>query len=190
MPPPERDDATLVAAALAGDDRAFTDLMRRYKEPLFRFVRRYVGDADEANDIVQESFVAAWAALGGFDVARPVAVWLRRIALNKCRDWGRRRQVRQFFYAAMPLDSPVVRTLALVDGDERAADEANLGRLDAAIAALPRALKEALLLTAFEGMSHKLAAGVLGVSPKAVENRVHRARLALARALKEPRNLD
>ena len=59
----ERDDAALVAAVLAGDQRAFTQLMRRNKDSLYRFVRGYVGDASEAYDLVQEAFVAAWHAL-------------------------------------------------------------------------------------------------------------------------------
>src|SRR5215470_14148793 len=92
------EDAKLVAAALAGDNAAFSTLMRLHKDALHRFVWRYVGDADEALDLVQDSFVAAWAALDRFDAARPFPAWLRRIALNKCRDWSRRRKVRQFFF--------------------------------------------------------------------------------------------
>ncbi len=84
--PNESDDASLVALALQGDQRAFSALMRRHKEKLYRFIRAYVGDADEAYDLTQESFVAAWTALSRFDSKRPFHIWLRRIALNKCRD--------------------------------------------------------------------------------------------------------
>src|SRR5688572_5144167 len=94
------DDDTLIAAALGGDTNAFTSLMERHKSPLYRFVRRYVGDADESFDLVQETFVAGWSALNTFEQGRPFAVWLRRIALNKCRDWSRRRKVRRFFFGA------------------------------------------------------------------------------------------
>src|SRR5262245_48027569 len=90
------DDAGLVRAAIAGDTSAFSSLIARYKEPLYRFIRRYVGDADEAYDLVQETFVSCWTALDTFDTARPLLTWLRRIALNKCRDWSRRRKVRWF----------------------------------------------------------------------------------------------
>ncbi len=99
------DDDTLIAAALGGDNAAFSALMGRHKQPLYRFVRRYVGDADESFDLVQETFVAGWSALNTFEHGRPFAVWLRRIALNKCRDWGRRRQVRRFFFTAAPLEA-------------------------------------------------------------------------------------
>lgn len=183
--PIERDDAALVEAALSGEDRAFTELMRRHKAPIYRFVRRYVGDPDEAYDLVQETFVAAWAALSGFDASRPMPAWLRRIALNKCRDWGRRRQVRQFFYFAANLETPAAQAITAVESEEPSSAEADLLRLDAAIAKLPPALKEPLILTAFEGLSQRDAADALGLSVKAVETRIYRARKILERLIIE-----
>lgn len=178
--PGARDDAALAQAALGGDDRAFTEFMRRHKAPLYRFVRRYVGDGDEALDLVQETFVAAWSALASFDRRRPALAWLRRIALNKCRDWSRRRRVRQFFFSAKPFDADADQTAA---PDTTSENDQLLSALDTAIAALPAQLKEALLLTQFEGLSHKDAGLVLGVSAKAVELRVYRAKQELRRVL-------
>lgn len=178
--PPEGEDAALVERALQGDQRAFSALMRRHKEKLYRFVRAYVGDGDEAFDLVQESFVAAWAALARYDGHRLFEIWLRRIALNKCRDWSRRRAVRRFFFTARSLDDPGVEAAAEVSIDS---DEPRLAALETAIAKLPAALKEPLVLTALDGLSQKDAAAVLGISPKAVETRVYRARTALAQAL-------
>ncbi len=174
------DDDALIAAALGGDDAAFTLLMGRHKGALYRFVRRYVGDADEAFDLVQETFVAGWSALDTFQEGRPFAVWLRRIALNKCRDWSRRRQVRRFFFTAAPLETAdTVAAPPTHDGPH----QARLAALDAAIAALPSALKEPLLLTVFEDLSHAEAASFLGISAKAVETRVYRAKQRLRAAL-------
>jgi RNA polymerase sigma-70 factor (ECF subfamily) len=179
--PPE--DATLVEAALAGDDAAFSALMKRHKEPLYRFVRRYVGDADEALDLVQDTFVASWTALDRFDTARAFPVWLRRIALNKCRDWSRRRQVRRFFFGAVSLETaPPIADNTEPAPQEPVLDE-RLTALDAAIARLPIALKEPLLLTVFEELSHQEAAALLGISAKAVETRVYRAKQHLRGAL-------
>ena len=178
--PHEGDDASLVALSLQDDQRAFTALMRRHKEKLYRFVRVYVGDADEAYDLVQESFVAAWASLSRYDRDRPFEIWLRRIALNKCRDWGRRRSVRRFFFTARSLDEPGVEAATEISADT---DEPRLAALEAAFAKLPAALKEPLVLTALDGLSHKDAAALLGISAKAVETRVYRARAALAREL-------
>lgn len=184
-PPGARDDAALVAVVLAGDSRAFTELMRRHKDAIYRFIRRYVGDADEAYDLVQETFVAAWSALSTFDSAKPMRAWLRRIALNKCRDWTRRRQVRRFFFAAASLDA--AGGVAAASVSESAPEtERQLTALDRHIAVLPAALKEPLILTQFEGLSHKEAARLLNISPKAIEMRVYRARAQLTAALAPP----
>ena len=188
--PGERDDADLVAAALAGEDRAFTELMRRHKEPIYRFVRHYVGDADEAYDLVQETFVAAWSALSSFDARRPMSAWMRRIALNKCRDWSRRRQVRRFFFKADHLDSVAARAIAVDDSQRDDARDRSMASLDAAIATLPAALKEPLLLTVFEGLSQKEVALMLGVSAKAVETRLYRARQILTGSLAQTKGAD
>jgi len=180
---PDDSDAALAARAVKGNRSAFNIIVQRYQEPLYRFIRRYVGDADEAYDLLQETFVSAWQALGRYDPSRPAATWLRRIALNKCRDWGRRRTVRRFFYGATSLDSAQAQDAAasanVDDGNETA-----LTNLDRAIATLPSQLKEPLLLTAFEGLSQIAAGEALGISAKAVETRVYRARKLLAEALR------
>ncbi len=179
--PNESDDASLVALALQGDQRAFSALMRRHKEKLYRFIRAYVGDADEAYDLTQESFVAAWTALSRFDSKRPFHIWLRRIALNKCRDWDRRRAVRRFFFTARSLDAGVDVAAPNESPDET--NERRLAALDAAIADLPASLKAPLVLTQLDGLSHKDAAILLGITQKAVETRIYRAKALLARAL-------
>ncbi|MEQ1607931.1 MAG: RNA polymerase sigma factor [Hyphomonadaceae bacterium] len=177
---PGDSDAALAARAVKGDRSAFNRIVQRHQEPLYRFIRRYVGDSDEAYDLLQDTFVSAWQALGRYDPTRPAATWLRRIALNKCRDWGRRRTVRRFFYGAASLEAADVASIANV---EDSADEAAMVRLDRAIALLPSQLKEPLLLTAFEGLSQEDAGQALGITAKAVETRVYRARKLLAEAL-------
>lgn len=178
-------DAELAAWALGGEDRAFTQLMRRHKEGLFRFVRRYVGDADTAYEVVQEAFVAAWSNLARYDRVRPFGTWIKTIALNKCRDRGRREAVRRLVFGARPSDEALLPEVpdaapgaeaTLIAAQRRAA-------LDRAIAALPAKLKEPLILTVFEEMPQQQAADILGVSTKAIETRVYRARKALAVAL-------
>ena len=141
-----------------------------------------MGDTDEAYDILQESFDAAWRALASYDTARPFTFWLRRIALNKCRDWSRRRAVRRWLTNSDPLDGKAGISLAEPGSSpERAlAEKELLAQLDQAIADLPRGLKEPPLLTAIDGMSQEEAGQLLGLSRKAVEVRVYRARQVLA----------
>lgn len=166
----------LAAAARNGDRGAFEALIRREKAGLYAFVRRYVGDADDAYDVVQDAFVAAWRALGRYDPARSFPVWLRAIALNKCRDHGRRAKVRRLLTTAFASEPPIPVARE---------NEPDLVRLDAAIARLPALYKDPLLLTTAGGLSTAEAAQALRTSPKAVEMRLYRARRQLAEWLAE-----
>ncbi len=177
-------DADLVRRARAGEQRAFSLLMGRHKHWLYRFVRRYVGDADEAYDVVQDAFVSAMSNLNRYDAGRPFEAWLRRIALNKCRDRARRETVRRAFGLSRrgPEETEAVADPA-AGADRTVSAGAALGALDKAITALPPALKEPLVLTVLEGLSQKEAGAILGLSAKAVEVRVYRAKRQLAESL-------
>jgi len=181
-------DASLAVAARQGDENAFANLMRRHKGWLYQFIRRYVADRDDAYDVLQESFVAAWGALSRFDPERPFEAWLRRIALNKCRDRARRNAVRRTALRVLGLAYDVGEGAAEPAADTSAQVDQAAVRLETAIAQLPRNLKEALVLTALEGLSHKEAGELLGINAKAVETRVYRAKRQLA-ILLDPEDL-
>lgn len=159
--------------------------MTATKADLYRFVRRYVGDEAEAHDVLQEAYASAWLAMRRYDPKRPFGAWLRSIALNKCRDWSRRRAVRRIVRGVIGLDAPEVAAV----GDEAPAPEARLDdrrraeRLQRALSDLPDALKAPLLLATLEGRSHAEVADILRITPKAVETRIARARRKLAEAL-------
>lgn len=179
----EADD--LPARAAGGDAEAFGRLMQATKSNLYRFVRRYVGDAEESYDLLQETYAAAWLAIRRYDPERSFETWLRAIAINKCRDWSRRRRVRRWLLGAVDLDAP--QAMAAVDPTQDAYEDLvaaqTLARLDRAITDLPPQLKEPLLLTTIEARSHAEAAAMLGVTVKAIETRVARARRRLAQVL-------
>jgi RNA polymerase sigma factor CnrH len=180
----EASDAALAHLAAAGDDLAFERLVRRHKDGIYRLLRRYTADPDEAYEAVQEAFIAAWKALDRYDTERPFLAWLQTIAINKARDRGRRMTVRRLFFGAAGLDHDAMAAVDPSDPADQAVIDAQLAhRLDKAIGQLPAALKEALLLTAFEGYSHEESGRILGVSPKTVETRAYRARKLLARRL-------
>ena len=178
-------DAVLAARAADGDERSFAILVRRHKEPLYRLLRRYTGNADEAYEAAHEAFIAAWAAIRRYDPQRPFLAWLRTIAINKARDRGRRLAFRRVLFGADGLDGS--GTLAKPDpaqsADESVMERQDMAILDRAIARLPPALKAPLLLTAFDGWSQREAGEILGVSAKTVETRVYRARKILAQTL-------
>jgi RNA polymerase sigma-70 factor (ECF subfamily) len=170
----------LIAQARRGDRAAFSTLMSGHKDDLFRFVRRRVANADAASDIVQEAFVAAWSAIASVDPQRSFRTWLHAIALNKCRDAARRAATRRPFWGDCP-DGDDLRV-----ADERPSPEAEtvsheeLRMLRGALAALPEHLREALMLTAVDGLTQAAASATLGCSVKSLEYRVHRARELLA----------
>jgi RNA polymerase sigma factor (sigma-70 family) len=173
-------DGELAALTLAGRTQAFATIMARHRTPIHRLVRGHVGDADEALDVTQEAFVAAFVALRRYDAAQPMRAWLARIALNKCRDWGRRRTVRRLFGFVNTTADPAGEVADVaVTADTVAADREELELAWAAIARLPTPLKEPLILHAIDGLSQAETAQVLGISEKAVETRVARARTKL-----------
>lgn len=169
-------DRELAALALAGGQAAYRELLARYKAPVFRLIRAHVGDEGEAMDLVQESFVAGFAALARYDGARSFRVWISRIALNKCRDWARRRKVRAFFARALPLESAYDVAGDAPAIDVEAGDRAELARVQRAILDLPAKLREVIILRGIEELSQTEAAAMLGISEKAAETRLYRAR--------------
>ncbi len=179
-------DETLAAWAQRGDRAAFDELMRRHKDAVYRFVRRYVGNSDDAYDLLQETFIAVWENLRRFDVTRSFTAWTRTIALNKCRDFSRRQKFQRLFrqlYAAEP-NRPPASPAQLAEAREIDAEQAlKQQRFDAAVAALPAFYKEVLLLTTVGGMTQEGAAAILGTSTKAVEMRLRRAKRQLAEFL-------
>ena len=169
LPLSEGSDGELAALALAGRQDAYRELLARHRDAVFRLVRASVGDPHEALDVTQETFIAAFSALGRYDHGRPFLAWLKHIALNKCRDWGRRRKVRAFFTRAVPLEMASDVSDDAIPADVQAADRAELARVTAAISRLPSRLREALVLRTIDGLGQAEAADVLGVSEKTVE---------------------
>jgi RNA polymerase sigma factor (sigma-70 family) len=178
---PDVTDAALARSAAEGDDKAFAVLVRRHKEPLYRLLRRYTGDSDEAYEAAHEAFIAAWGALKRYDPSRSFGAWLRTIAINKARDRGRRMLVRRVIFGSRDLDDAEVLETAdpAAGAEHEVLQDEQAKRLDRAVSRLPSALKEALILTAFEGFSQQEAAQILGVSVKTIETRVYRARKLL-----------
>lgn len=173
-------DGELAALALAGDQAAFAEIVSRHKRSLHLLIARLIGDDEEALDIVQEVFVAAHAALGRFDGQRPMRAWLARIAINKARDWRRRRAVRRLISAILPIEHASDVPDEQPTTDRLAADRDELRRVAAIIATLPRNLREILVLRTIEGLSQSETAEALAISEKAVETRLYRARQRLA----------
>ncbi len=179
-------EAELATLSIAGRQAAFGEIMRRHQQSIFRMVRACCGDPDEALDLLQETFVAAHQAMPRYDGDRSMRAWLSTIALNKCRDWGRKRTVRRFLTFAGPIGLEAEAVMDdQVAADDATGDRQELDRVTRAIARLPHQLKEPLVLRTIEGLSQVETAEVLSISEKAVETRVYRARGKLVELLRE-----
>lgn len=181
----ERTDGELAALAIAGSEAAFAQIVRRHKQALHRLVAGIAGDEDEALDIVQEAFVAAHGSLRRFDMARSMRAWLARIAINKARDHRRRRIVRRLISIALP-DNATDIPHEVPAVDQQVGDRAELARVRSAIDRLPGRLRETLVLRTIEEFSQAQVAEALGISEKAVETRLYRARRQLSELLGDP----
>jgi RNA polymerase sigma-70 factor (ECF subfamily) len=145
--------------------------------------RNHVGEEAEALDLTQETFASAFAALSSFDPTRSFRTWILRIAINKCHDWARRRAVRRIFTFARPLDDALDVADKSPGPEDVLAASQDIRHLRQAIARLPMTLKDPLVLCALEGMSQADAAQLLGISEKAVETRIYRAKRRIAEIL-------
>lgn len=183
-------EEALALRAQQGDRAAFDLLIHRHKSALYRIVRRYVGDADEAYDILQDALISVWEGLHRYDARRSFLAWTRVIALNKCRDFSRRGRFRRLILDAFASEPAPLTSPAPSEQDDQQADAARvdlrLRRLDEAIAALPALYKEPLVLTTAGGLSQEATAAVLKTTPKAIELRLRRARRKLIETLNPP----
>lgn len=172
-------DGELAALVIGGEQSAFAEIMRRHRDPLYRLIKGYVGNAEDALDLVQDCFVSAYKRLDTYDGDRPMRAWLARIGINKCRDWARRRAVRRMLFSGpMSGEMDVPDSAPLID--QAAVEKQELDQLWIAISSLPKALKEPLILQTIEGLPQSEIAAVLQISEKAVETRVYRARKQLS----------
>ncbi len=174
-------DSALAVRSARGDHRAFATLVRRHSAAVAQAARSFGIPGTDIDDVVQDSFVAAWRALGAYDDSRSFRAWLFSVALNKMRDLYRFRKVRHFLFGAFDIDSPDAPPLEDPGpGPERqTAAKRDLARVTKTLERLDRDQREAIVLTAIVGLSQPEAASALGVTPKALEGRIARARVKL-----------
>ncbi len=161
-----------MAAHVAGDPRAFDELVRRHTDRLWAFAVRTLGDSHEAADALQEAFLSAFRAAGGWRGDASVSTWLHRIVYHACLDRVRRRR----HHRTDPLDE----TTDVPTPRDPMADRMTALAVDEALERLPVAQRSAVVLVDMEGLSIAEAARVLGVREGTVKSRAARGRYRLA----------
>ncbi|WP_117000856.1 RNA polymerase sigma factor [Desertimonas flava] len=177
------DDATLVAAAQAGDRSALDALLRRHYDRVHAICRRVSGSSRDADDAAQEAMISIVRGLPRFDGRAAFTTWIYRIATNAALDEARRRGRRPMLHAVTDEDGPALEQAdplshRLVEGaGDRMA-------LDAALAALPEEFRTAVVLRDVGDLDYAEIAETLGVPVGTVKSRIARGRMLLARALR------
>lgn len=190
---PALDEASLVARVREGDPRAFEALMRRHNRRLYRAARSLLRDAADAEDAVQEAYLAAYRSLGAFRGDASLATWLTRIVVNECMARLRRQSRRNnILPIAAGRDSDFGET-DIVDQAPPPADqdtpERSLARaelralLERRIDGLPDDFRTVFVLRAVEELSVEETAASLGIPEATVRTRHFRARSLLRESI-------
>lgn len=167
----QREDASLVTAAQAGDTGAFETLVREYTPAVYGHALRFFGDTGAAEDVAQEVFVKVYRSLGAFDGRSTFSTWLFRVTRNTCLDMF--RAGRKQAAPVDPLDLPDPGS-----GDF-AGSVAMTTDLERALETVPPEERDAFNAVALFGLTYAQAADVLGAPVGTVKSRVFRARKAL-----------
>jgi len=179
-------DAELVERAQSGNSRAFETLLRRHQRSMFGTSLRLLAQDGDAEDAVQEAFIASWRRLPEFRSDAQFSTWLYRIVTNRSLNELRRRKPTQ----PLEPDADGAETTLLMDTrtttpSAHAEQTALIEALQVALAELPEALRVCWILREMEHRSYDDIADIVGVPEPTVRGRIARARVKLADVLKE-----
>lgn len=171
-------------SARAGDRHAFEELVRRHADRLYAVVLRFVADAGEAEEVTQEAFLRAWRSIGRFEGKSQFFTWLYRIGINEAKRRAERRPPAGVVSSIE--ESPIEDAPDWSEAPELRAEQADVRAvLERAVRSLPLDYRAPLVLRDVEGLSTREAAETMGLGEAAFKSRLHRARLAVRRALDE-----
>ncbi|WP_059015826.1 sigma-70 family RNA polymerase sigma factor [Mycobacterium sp. M26] len=175
------EDRELAAAARAGSIEAFEEIVRRHGPAMYRYARRMTQDTDAVNDIVQETFVAAWRQIGNFRGDSAILTWLFAICARKVTD---SRRVKR----AIPIDDRLIEPVSRDAGTHpftAASNSAFLEAMEVALAELPPRQRAVWTLREIELLTFPEIGSILNLSPDAARGHHHRARVTLQQRLQQ-----
>ncbi len=185
------DEHSLAQRVAAGDRNQFEKLMRRYNRRLYRLARAALRDDAEAEDALQEAYLAAYRSMGRFRGESSLSTWLSRLVLNECLGRLRRGARRQ---RVMPIVSSALEINAVAGGDsdlpERVIARCQLRSfIESRLDELPESFRLVFVLRSVEEMSVQETARTLGIPEATVRTRYHRARGLLREAIEQDLDL-
>jgi len=187
MPDPS-DEGNLVTRAQSGDASAFSELVKRYERKIYRLAKNITQNDEDAEDVLQDSFLKAYEHLSGFQGQSKFYTWIVRIAVNEALMKLRKRRGDRFVSLDEPIDTgeeEVKREIAVWEGNpEQQYSQEELHRiLNEAVEGLKPDFRTVFTLRDIEELSTEETAHALGISVPAVKSRLLRARLALREKL-------
>lgn len=182
------EDAALVARARGGDGTAFGELVSRYERKIYRLAKNITQSDEDAEDVLQDTFIKAYEHLDNFQGNSKFYTWLVRIGVNESLMKLRKRKASRTVPLDEPVDTgedPVVREIAVwgEDPENKYGQEELRGILNEAIESLKPAFRTVFVLRDIEELSTEETAEALGLSIAAVKSRLLRARLQLREKL-------
>ena len=179
----EQSDAQLIELYQQGDERAFREIVDRYKNSLYGFLRRFLNQQDLVEDVFQDTFLQLFISKASFDKSRPLRPWLFTIAANKAKDALRKIQRHSTVSLGAIADSgdatvdDVVNILKSYEmtPDQEVSDDETKALVRKIIADMPENLKSILILAYFEQFSYKQMAEILSIPIGTVKSRLHTA---------------
>lgn len=180
-------ESDLLEGLRRGDPAAYRQFVEMNSASVYNVALKLLGDEQEAEDVLQETFMSAFQAIDSFEARSKLSTWLYRIAYNaSLMRLRKRKQMTTFSLDRPPLDEDLAEVSAsrqLVDwsavpDDELLTAEAR-EEMDRAIAELPEPLRSTFVLRDIQGLSGAETAEVLGITVQAVKTRLHRARMRL-----------
>lgn len=182
-PSTEHSDSELLRRYLQGDADAFTEIVDRYKNPLYAFLRRFLNRQDLVEDVFQETFLQLYNSREKFDLSRPLRPWLFTIAANKAKDALRKMQRHSSMSLGAIADTSdvsiddVLNLFASYDitPDQEASSAETAQRVRQIVADMPENLRGILILAYFEQFSYKHMAEILSIPIGTVKSRLHTA---------------
>jgi len=174
----DESDATAVAGARHGDREAFRLLVERHSRYLFHVAYRLTGNAEDAQDVVQDSWLKAHARLGRFESRANFRTWLTRIVINCAIDHLRAAKRRETNHAPVDLELEAVNTwttVLQVDPDRLVLAGEIGARVDQTLLRLTTLERAAFMLRHIEGMSIDEIGAALGLNPSATKHSIFRA---------------
>jgi RNA polymerase sigma-70 factor (ECF subfamily) len=181
--PDQVSDSELLQRYRKGDEEAFKEIVTRYKNSLYAFLRRFVTQDDIVEDVFQETFLQLYTSRDSFDAERPLRPWLFTIAANKAKDALRKMQRQSSMSMGAIADAgefsldEVVNILTSYETtpEEEVSAEETAQRVRQIIAEMPDNLRGILILAYFEQFSYKHMAEILSIPIGTVKSRLHTA---------------